>query len=203
MRIRQSRWIREVSVIMACLMAAPSGLQGGVPGQAAPAQGGQGMLNIVVVKGDGAINNIKLRTAREVVVQVEDENHKPVAGASVAFLLPNSGPGATFADGSKLFTGVTDQSGRVTVSSMKPNQTVGTYAINVTASYQGLRAAAVIGQKNILPLAIAGMSVGVFAVVVAAAATVGTVLAVKANSGSSSPTVSNSAKVSIGTPSLP
>jgi hypothetical protein len=203
MSMRQSRWSREVSLITAWLLVAPSGLQAGMPGQAAPAQTGQGMLNIVVVKGDGAINNIKLRTAREVVVQVEDENHKPVAGASVAFLLPNSGPGATFADGSTLYTGVTDQSGRVAVSSMKPNQTAGSFQINVTASYQGLRAVAVIGQKNILPLAIAGMSVGVFAAVVGAAATVATVLAIKANSGSSTPAVSNSARVSIGAPTLP
>ena len=39
---------------------------------------------IEVVEGDGAINNIRQRTAREPIVQVEDENHKPVAGAAGA-----------------------------------------------------------------------------------------------------------------------
>ena len=39
------------------------------------------MLNLVVVEGEGQINNIKQRSAREPVVQVQDENHKPVAGA--------------------------------------------------------------------------------------------------------------------------
>jgi hypothetical protein len=48
-------------------------------------------LNLVIVEGEGAINNIKLRTSRETIVQVEDENHKPVAGAVVAFLLPDRG----------------------------------------------------------------------------------------------------------------
>jgi hypothetical protein len=36
-------------------------------------------LNLVIVEGDGVINNIRQRTAREPIVQVEDENHKPVA----------------------------------------------------------------------------------------------------------------------------
>ena len=35
------------------------------------------------VEGDGAINNIRQRTAREPIVQVEDENHKPVDRKSV------------------------------------------------------------------------------------------------------------------------
>ena len=36
-------------------------------------------LEIVIVQDDGAINNIKQRTARETIVEVRDENHKPVA----------------------------------------------------------------------------------------------------------------------------
>ena len=35
------------------------------------------MLNLVVLEGEGATNNIRQRTARDPVVQVEDENHKP------------------------------------------------------------------------------------------------------------------------------
>ncbi len=57
------------------------------------------MLNIVIIEGEGAINNIKQRTAREPVVQVEDENHKPVAGAAVIFALSDQGAGGTFAGG--------------------------------------------------------------------------------------------------------
>jgi hypothetical protein len=39
-------------------------------------------LNIVVLEGDGAINNIRRRTAREPVIQAVDENRKPVLDAS-------------------------------------------------------------------------------------------------------------------------
>jgi hypothetical protein len=186
---------------MACLLAVPSVGSCAPAGATQPGQTAQAMLNIVVVKGEGAINNIKQRTAREVVVQVEDENRKPVAGASVAFLLPDSGPGATFSDGGRLFTTVTDQNGRASVSSMKPNQSVGAFSISVTASHLGTRGTAVITQRNILPLAIAGMSVGVFVAVLAAAAAAGIVVGVRA--GSNDSPVNNSARVSIGQPSLP
>ena len=40
-------------------------------------------LQITILDGEGALNNIKQRTAREPIVQVTDENHKPVAGAVV------------------------------------------------------------------------------------------------------------------------
>ena len=33
------------------------------------------MLNLVVLEGEGATNNIRQRTAREPIVQVQDENH--------------------------------------------------------------------------------------------------------------------------------
>ena len=58
-------------------------------------------LNLVIVEGEGAINNIKQRTSRETIVRVEDENHRPVAGAAVAFLLPDYGPSGAFVGGGK------------------------------------------------------------------------------------------------------
>jgi hypothetical protein len=46
----------------------------------APESGG---LKIVVLKGEGAVNNIKARTATPPVVEVRDVEDKPVAGAEV------------------------------------------------------------------------------------------------------------------------
>ena len=48
------------------------------------------MLNLVVLEGEGATNNIRQRTAREPIVRVEDENHRPVAGAIVVFTCPRT-----------------------------------------------------------------------------------------------------------------
>src|SRR5579859_1089862 len=78
------------------------------------------MLNIVIVEGEGAINNIKLRTARETIVQVEDENHKPVAGAAVVFTLPNQGAGGSFAGNAQTLTSVTDANGRAVARGLQP-----------------------------------------------------------------------------------
>ena len=69
-------------------------------------------LNIEIVEGEGAVNNIRQRMAREPMVQVTDEKRKPVAGAAVVFLLQNQGAGASFANGAKSLTTLTDANGR-------------------------------------------------------------------------------------------
>src|SRR5271165_2367219 len=87
-------------------------------------------LNLVIIEGDGAINNIRQRTAREPIVQVEDENHKPVAGAVVVFLLPYQGAGGTFANGSHSLTVITDDQGRAVARGFHPNTAQGQFEIH-------------------------------------------------------------------------
>jgi hypothetical protein len=105
-------------------------------------------LSIVIVEGDGAINNIKQRTSRETIVEVQDENHKPIAGAAVVFLLPGDGPGGAFVGGAKSATLVTDSAGRATMPTLQPNQAAGSFKINVNASFQGRTASTSISQSN-------------------------------------------------------
>ena len=109
-----------------------------------------GSFRIIVIEGEGAVNNIRQRTARAVTVQVEDANRKPVAGATVVFALPASGAGATFANGSKTLTVVTDAAGHATAAGLKPNQVAGVFQIRVSASFTGQTASAVISQVNTL-----------------------------------------------------
>src|ERR1043166_9662592 len=78
-------------------------------------------LNLIVVEGDGAINNLKQRTARQTIVQVEDENHKPVAGVVLSFTLPADGPGGVFAGGAHNMVLTTGANGRALVT-YQPNQ---------------------------------------------------------------------------------
>ena len=113
------------------------------------------MLNIVIVEGEGTLNNVKQRVNREPIVQVEDENHKPIAGAAVVFFLPNSGPSGTFANGSQTLTVTTDATGRAAATGIHPNHALGKMQIRVTASANGLSATATITQTNI-----AGANVG-------------------------------------------
>src|ERR1035437_7549766 len=54
-------------------------------------------LNTVVV--EGAINNVRQRAARAPGVRVEEQNHKPIAGAAVAFTLSTVCASGEFSNG--------------------------------------------------------------------------------------------------------
>jgi hypothetical protein len=133
------------------------------------------MLNLVVVEGEGAINNIRLRTAREPIVQVQDENHKPVAGAVVTFTLPGRGPSGAFGNGSQSLTVTTDQQGQAIARGLRPNNVQGQVQIRVTANHRGQTATTTITQTNTLVAgAVAGaVAGGISAKLIAVLAVVG------------------------------
>jgi hypothetical protein len=154
-------------------------------------------LNLVVVEGEGAINNIRQRTAREPVVQVEDENHKPIAGAAVVFSLPSQGAGGTFTGGSHSLTVMTDSQGRAVAHGLQPNNVKGQFQIHVNASYNGQTANANINQSNAVAAgaataASAGISTKLIVILaaVAAAAAVGGLYASGAIGGSNNGSLS-------------
>lgn len=105
-------------------------------------------LRLEIIEGDGAINNIRQRVAREPVVQVEDENRKPVAGAVVVFTLPQRGASGVFGDGSRILTLLTDQNGRAIARGLQPNGVAGRMPIRVNASFRGVTASRTIVQTN-------------------------------------------------------
>ena len=115
-------------------------------------EGNQQKLKIVIVEGDGAINNVRQRVAREVIVQVNDENDRPIAGVAVSFLLPSSGPGGVFANGTNVLNVATNAAGRA-VAGFTPNPVSGAFQVNATASFQGQIATTAISQTNALAAA--------------------------------------------------
>src|SRR5271157_695976 len=179
--------MRYLSLFLVPLISLP--LSPVAAAQTAPAK-----LNLVIVEGDGAINNIRQRTAREPIVQVEDENHKPVAGAVVVFLLPNQGAGATFANGAHSLTVITDEQGRAVARGLRPNTGQGQFQIHVNASFNGQTANTTITQTNAAGAAagtaagagISGKLIAVLIVVGAAAAAGGAYAATHSGGGSSS-----------------
>ena len=171
-------------LFLICAAAAEQGSQ--APGPA--------RLNLVVVEGDGVINNIKQRTARDTIVQVEDENHKPIAGAAVVFLLPADGPGGSFAGGAKTAALVTDGNGQAVMPKFEPNQVNGQFQIRVNASFQGRQGSVVVHQSVAGPgagaassAAHAGISGKTIAIIVAVAAAGAVGAAVGLRGGSSTP----------------
>ena len=156
-------------------------------------------LNIVIVEGEGGINSIKQRTSREAIIQVEDENHRPIAGVAVAFILPNVGASGTFADGSKILMLTTDETGKAVARGLTPNNVSGTMSMRVTANYQGVSANATITQTNVAAAATtvgtagtvaAGLSaktIAILAVVGAVAAGGAAVAATRGGGGGGNP----------------
>ena len=152
-------------------------------------------LNLVVVEGEGATNNTRQRVATEPVVKVEDENHRPIAGAAVVFTLPISGTSGEFTKGSKSLTVTTGPDGLAVAHGLKTNQIPGRLQIYVTASYRGLRARTLINQVTSgTPgtTAHSGNKVWVVLAVVGAAAAGGAVVALqsKGNTTATNPTPS-------------
>jgi hypothetical protein len=137
---RRARGVRSCSaVLITAILCVP-----GIQAQAPPAS-----LQITIIDGEDALNNIKQRTAREPIVQVEDENHKPVAGAAVVFLLPNEGASGAFTGGVRTLNVVTDSKGQAVARGFHPNHAAGRYQIRVNASYQGKTAQTTINQTNV------------------------------------------------------
>jgi hypothetical protein len=126
-----------------------------------PAFAQQPELRIVIVEGDGTINNIKQRVNVEPVIEVRDPDNKLVEGAAVVFFLPAQGPGGTFSNGTRTLTTSTDRMGRAAARGIRPNNQTGRFDIRVTASYQGATASAAITQTNISGATPGGGGMGV------------------------------------------
>ena len=163
-------------------------------------------LRILIVEGDGTINNIKQRVNVEPVVEVRDQDNKVVEGAAVVFFLPAQGPSGTFSNGTKTLTTSTDRSGRAVARGIHPNSQTGRFDIRVTASFQGQTASATITQTNISGSAAGGggMSVGTKAWIILAicgGAVAGAVIAAT-HKGSSSSSGTPPIVITPGTPTV-
>lgn len=195
--------VKSLAVVVSFLIALPP-LRAQT--QTVPVQ-----LNIVVVEGEGAINNIRERVARDPVVRVEDENHKPVAGAAIVFTLPTEGATGEFTNGSKTLTAVTDSKGQAAAQGLKMNPISGKVPIHVTVSYRGLAANTSIMQFSVLPPGAKparvsssssshghGLLIGVLVAVGAAAAGGGAYFATRSQSSSTASTPTPTGPTPIG-----
>ncbi len=109
-------------------------------------------LHVTVVAGEGVTHNItqiEKKGRYDPVIQVEDENGKPIQGASVVFALPAQGPGGTFENSTATLVVTTDAHGRAVARGIRLNKLTGSFNIRITASYQGRSANASISQTTI------------------------------------------------------
>ncbi len=163
-------------------------------------------LQIEVIEGQGGINSIGQRSNREPVIQVEDENRKAIAGASVVFFLPSMGPGGTFDNGSTTLTTTTNGQGQAVARGIRFNNQPGEMQIRVTASYAGQTANTIITQTNVTAGSgkTGGMSLGTKLLILGVIAGAGIAAGVALGHGgsSSSPTAPPGAVITPGTPTV-
>lgn len=142
-----------MSVLLSLLLALPGMSWAQQPQEAAAAPPAAQApaptsIKLMVVQGEGAINNIEKRVVTEPIVEVRDQENRPVAGAEVVFTTPPSGPSATFFGASRTYTVKSDENGRARGTGLSPNVEEGTYPIEVTATLGNLQTSVSITQTN-------------------------------------------------------
>lgn len=194
MHIQVSTLRSAMAVCLSLMLALP-----GVGAQAPAPRS----ISIVIVEGDGAINNVRQRVAREPIVEVVDENKRPVSSALVTFMLPQNGAGATFADGGRVLTVMTGDDGRAVARGLRTNRIDGRWEMRVTASAGGATASAAIGLTNAAVAgALAGAKLWALIAIVGGAAAGGAVIATRNGDGTSSLPGRPPTTVTPGTPSV-
>jgi hypothetical protein len=196
--MRRFRFSTHMMALMLCGASLQLATAPGVA-QSAPVPS---KLFIQVLEGEGALNDMRSRTTREPIVQVQDENHKPIAGVVVIFTTPSSGASATFSNGLTTLQTVTNAEGNAVASGFKPNGVSGSYQIQVQANWKQLTTTSVINQTNTKQSststttttqtvhAARAFPLKTVLIVAAVAAGAGVTAAILATRGSSGPTIS-------------
>jgi hypothetical protein len=90
-------------------------------------------LRILVLQGQGEVHDIHNHVTATPVIEVRDENGRPIEGADVTFELPAVGPGGLFAGQQTTFTTKTNAQGQA-AATFQPNVLTGRFNIKVTAT---------------------------------------------------------------------
>jgi hypothetical protein len=113
----------------------------------------QPKLKVVVVEGEGAVNDIGAAAAAQPVVRIEGENAQPLSGAMRAvFYLPETGPGGR-SDGSKSLI-VTPTSKAWPPPGTAINKMERSLQVRWMLPTRGLTASAVVSQTNVVPIVV-------------------------------------------------
>jgi len=147
-------------------------------------------LRVTVIEGQNAINDVQRQMVHEPVVEVQDAAGMPIQGAPVTFILPTTGPGGTFANGTNSLTLTTGRDGRAAARGIHLAPQAGKFEIRAVASYQGQTATAIITQTNTPGVSTSksggSKKIWIIAAIGAAAAAGGAIAATHGGSSSSS-----------------
>jgi len=105
-------------------------------------------LKVIALAGKDEVNDIQRRVMAPLVVQVLDQNDRPVQNAEVVFRFPLQGPGAAFPGGKTTLTAHTNGQGQVAAMNWMANNETGRFEIHVSASYGNEVGSLVIPMSN-------------------------------------------------------
>jgi len=92
-------------------------------------------LKVVVLAGREEVNDIQRKVMAPLVVEILDQNDRPVEGAEVIFRFPLEGPSATFAGGRTSLSVRTNGQGEAAATNWMANSQTGRFQVHVNASY--------------------------------------------------------------------
>lgn len=106
-------------------------------------------LKVLALAGNDGLNDLERHTVAPLVVQVLDQNDRPVEAADVVFRFPLKGPGATFADQKTSQTIRTNSQGQAAATNWTANNEVGTFQVHATATYGNQMGEKTISMTNV------------------------------------------------------
>jgi hypothetical protein len=106
-------------------------------------------LKVTALAGNHAMNDLERGLMAPLVVQVLDQNDRPVESAEVVFRFPLNGPGATFRGGNTSQTVRTNGQGQAAAMNWMANKQVGTFDVHVTAAYGNQLGEATVSMSNV------------------------------------------------------
>jgi len=105
-------------------------------------------LKVLALAGKDEVNDIQRRVMAPLVVEVLDQNDRPVQNAEVVFRFPLQGPSATFAGGKTTLTAHTNGQGQVAAMNWMANNETGRFDVHVSASYGNEVGSVIIPMSN-------------------------------------------------------
>jgi hypothetical protein len=106
-------------------------------------------LKVTALAGSHEMNDLERHIMAPLVVQVLDQNDRPVEGADVVFRFPLNGPGATFRNGNTSQTVRTNSQGQASAINWTANSQTGTFNVRVTATYGNQLGEATVPMTNV------------------------------------------------------
>ena len=91
-------------------------------------------LNLVVLQGLDALNDVRTPTTTMLVVEVRDENYLPLEGATVEFEFPATAPSGSSEGGVRIKKAITNAQGQA-FTAFEPNPEAGRFSIQARATF--------------------------------------------------------------------